>query len=86
MRKKKKEKKNEIMKTIGMLLIGFAAIDFFASYAGTNLTPFLGDFSRFSPIIIGLIGAALMRSWDTVGVEHYVQRTEKICVKLGEEE
>ena len=25
------------MKTIGMLLIGFAAIDFIASYSGTNL-------------------------------------------------
>ena len=61
MRKKKKEKKNEAMKTIGMLLIGFAAIDFFASYAGTNLTPFLGDFSSFSPIIFGFIGATLMR-------------------------
>ena len=62
MRKKKKEKEKEAMKTIGMLLIGFAVIDFFASYAGTNLTPFLGDFSRFSPIIFGLIGGALMRS------------------------
>ena len=62
MRKKRKEKKNEAMKTIGMLLIGFAAIDFIASYSGTNLTPFLGEASRFSPIIFGLIGAALMKA------------------------
>ena len=81
-----KKKEKEVMKVIGMLLIAFAVIDFVASYQGINLTPFLGDFSRFSPIIIGLIGAALMRSWDTAGVEHYVQGTEKICVKLGEEE
>ena len=68
-----------------MLLIAFAVIDFVASYQGINLTPFLGDFSRFSPIIFGLIGGALMRSWDTAGVEQYIQRTEKVCVKLGEE-
>ena len=62
--KKKKNNNNnkEAMRIIGMLLIAFAVIDFFASYAGTNLTPFLGDFSRFSPIIFGFIGAALMRS------------------------
>lgn len=63
--KKKRLKKNnnkEAMRIIGMLLIAFAVIDFFASYAGTNLTPFLGDFSRFSPIIFGFIGASLMRS------------------------
>ena len=60
--KEKKENEKGAMKTIGMLLIGFAAIDFFASYAGTNLTPFLGEASRFSPIIFGLIGAGLMKA------------------------
>ena len=48
-----KKKEKEVMKVIGMLLIAFAVIDFVASYQGINLTPFLGDFSRFSPIIIG---------------------------------
>ena len=62
MRKKKKENEKGAMKTIGMLLIGFAVIDFFAFYAGTNLTPFLGEASRFSPIIFGLIGAGLMKA------------------------
>ena len=57
-----KKKEKEVMKVIGMLLIAFAVIDFLASFQGINLTPFLGDFSRFSPIIIGFIGAALMRS------------------------
>ena len=60
--KKNKNNNKEAMRVIGMLLIAFAAIDFFASYAGTNLTPFLGDFSRFSPIIFGFIGVTLMRS------------------------
>ena len=60
--KKKKNNNKEAMRIIGMLLIAFAVIDFFASYAGTNLTPFLGDFSRFSPIIFGFIGVTLMRS------------------------
>ena len=81
-----KKKEKEVMKIIGMLFIAFAVIDFLSSYQGTNLTPFLGDFSRFSPIIFGLIGGALMRSWDTPSVEQYIQRTEKVCVKLGEKE
>jgi hypothetical protein len=43
-------------------MIGFAAIDFIASFAGYNLTPFLGSASRFSPIVFGLIGSALLNS------------------------
>ena len=43
-------------------MIGFAAIDFVASFAGYNLTPFLGSVSRFSPIVFGLIGSALLNS------------------------
>tara|TARA_B100000315_G_scaffold250427_1_gene283238 strand:- start:936 stop:1121 length:186 start_codon:yes stop_codon:yes gene_type:complete len=58
----RKKKGNEAMKIIGMLFIGFAVIDFFASFSGTNLTPFLGEFSRFSPIIFGLIGAAMINA------------------------
>ncbi|MDA7547372.1 hypothetical protein N8713_02725 [Candidatus Pelagibacter sp.] len=45
---------------IGGLLIAFAVIDFAMSFAGTNLTSFLGPVSRFSPIIFGLIGSALL--------------------------
>tara|TARA_B100001173_G_C15737778_1_gene441416 strand:+ start:122 stop:367 length:246 start_codon:yes stop_codon:yes gene_type:complete len=45
---------------VGGLLIGFAVIDFAMSFAGTNLTSFLGPVSRFSPIIFGLIGSALL--------------------------
>jgi len=47
---------------VGGLLIAFAVIDFAMSFAGTNLTRFLGPVSRFSPIIFGLIGSALLNS------------------------
>ena len=45
---------------VGGLLIAFAVVDFAMSFAGTNLTGFMGPVSRFSPIIFGLIGAALL--------------------------
>ena len=51
-----------IMQGIGSILIIFAIADFILSYMGLNLTPFLPDgISRFSPIIIGLIGGALVQ-------------------------
>ena len=50
------------MQSIGALLIFFAIADFGLSYMGVNLTPFLPDgLSRFSPIIFGLIGGALLK-------------------------
>ena len=45
---------------IGFLLVVFAALDFISSYAGYNLTPFLGPVSTFSPIIFGSIGWLLI--------------------------
>ena len=45
---------------IGGLLIAFAVVDFAISFAGTNLTSFMGPVSRFSPIIFGLIGSTLL--------------------------
>ena len=51
------------MQGIGGILIIFAVADFGLSYLGYNLTPFLPDgISRFSPIIIGLIGGALLKA------------------------
>ena len=51
------------MQGIGSILIIFAIADFILSYMGLNLTPFLPDaISRFSPIIIGLIGGALVKT------------------------
>ena len=40
----------------GYILVAFAMLDFVLSYAGVNLTPFLGAFSRYSPILIGGLG------------------------------
>ena len=52
-----------IIQGIGSLLIIFSIADFCLSYMGYNLTPFLPDgISRFSPIIIGLIGGALIKA------------------------
>ena len=45
---------------VGGLLIAFAVVDFAMSFSGTNLTGFMGPVSRFSPIIFGVIGSALM--------------------------
>ena len=58
----REEQKTSILPVIGGLMIGFAVIDFAASFAGINLTSFLGPVSRFSPIVLGLIGSALLNS------------------------
>ena len=58
----REEEKTSVTQILGGLMIGFATIDFIASFAGINLTPFLGSASRFSPIVFGLIGSALLNS------------------------
>ena len=58
----REEQNTSILPIIGGLMIGFAVIDFAASFAGTNLTSFLGPASRFSPIAFGLIGSALINN------------------------
>ncbi len=53
----------KIMQGIGSILLIFAIADFGLSFMGINLTPFLPDgISRFSPIVIGLIGGALIKA------------------------
>ena len=48
---------------LGGLLVGFAVIDFAASWvASVNLTPFFGPLSAFSPMVFGFIGMALLNS------------------------
>ena len=54
------EPKQSALPIIGGVLIAFAVADFALSYAGVNLTSFLGPASRFSPIVLGLIGGALL--------------------------
>ena len=57
---RQEEEKTTIVQILGGLMIGFAVIDFAASFAGYNLTPFLGSASRFSPIVFGLIEILLL--------------------------
>jgi len=54
------EPKQSVLPIIGGVLVAFAVADFALSYAGVNLTSFLGPASRFSPIVLGLIGGALL--------------------------
>ena len=58
----REKQKTEILPIIGGLMIGFAVVDFAMSFIGVNLTSFLGSASRFSPIVFGLIGSALLNS------------------------
>ena len=57
-----REPKQSFLPIIGGIMIAFAVADFALSYAGVNLTSFLGPASRFSPIVLGLIGGALLNS------------------------
>lgn len=62
--KKVKTKVNEqsssLIQLLGMLMIGFAVLDFALSWMGVNLTSFMGPISRFSPMIVGFIGLGLI--------------------------
>ena len=62
MKKKIKESNTGITQLLGMLLIGFAMLDFALSWMGVNLTSFMGPVSRFSPMIIGFIGLGLLNT------------------------
>ena len=65
MRKTKKvelENSGSVKQGIGFLFVAFAAVDFISSFAGVNLTPFLGPVSAFSPIMFGSIGWFLLNS------------------------
>ena len=49
-----------VLQILGFLLVAFAIADFALSWAGVNLTSFMGTASRFSPMIFGFLGATLM--------------------------
>ena len=59
---KVQEKTNDygVFEIIGILLIGFAIVDFAMSWMGTNLTAFLGPLSQFTPFAAGLVGAMFL--------------------------
>jgi hypothetical protein len=56
------EKTTGIATILGGLLIAFSVLDFALSFAGINLTSFLGPLSRFTPIATGLLGGFLINS------------------------
>ena len=56
------EKTTGIVTILGGLLIAFSVVDFALSFAGINLTSFLGPISRFTPIATGLLGGFLINS------------------------
>ena len=60
--KTKVEKNNNVsfLTSIGYLIVGVAIVDFASSYAGYNMTAFLGEASKFSAIALGLLGGALI--------------------------
>ena len=51
---------SSLIQLLGMLMIGFAVLDFALSWMGVNLTSFMGPISRFSPMIVGFIGLGLI--------------------------
>jgi len=50
---------NPVLQTFGALLIGVGILDFALSWAGTNITGFLGPISAFTPMAFGIVGAGL---------------------------
>ena len=56
------EKTTGIATILGGLLITFSVVDFALSFAGINLTSFLGPISRFTPIATGLLGGFLINT------------------------
>ena len=57
---KTQENNFSVLQILGSLFLIFAVADFALSWMGTNLTPFMGSASRFSPIIFGVIGSVLL--------------------------
>ena len=57
---KTKTGNTSVLQILGGMLLVFAITDFALSWMGINLTQFMGPASRFSPIIFGVIGSALM--------------------------
>jgi len=56
------ESRDSALAVIGYLLIGAGIIDFLLSFAGINLTSFLGPVSRFTPIALGILGGILVKA------------------------
>ena len=55
------------MEIIALIFYAAAVIDFVTSWLGYNLTYFLGEASRFSPIILGGIGFVIQKLGESGG-------------------
>ena len=55
------------MEIIALIFYVAAVIDFVMSWLGYNLTYFLGEASRFSPIILGGIGFVIQKLGESSG-------------------
>ena len=56
------------MEYVALIFYIAAVADFGLSWLGINLTPFLGEASRFSPLILGGIGLLISKMGETGGV------------------
>ena len=84
--KKVKVKTNNIsvLQVLGFLLIAFAVVDFAISWAGINLTCFMGGASNFSPMIFVFLGATLLsagKDGTYILSPHLQRRQNKIMKK-----
>ena len=59
---KVKKNNTSVLQILGIISIGFAIVDFAISWAGINLTSFMGGASNFSPMIFGFLGATLLNA------------------------
>jgi len=65
------------MEYIALIFYAAAVIDFILSWLGINLTYFLGEASRFSPLILGGIGFLLQKMAEPTGPSRRVKRKKK---------
>ena len=72
---------NNVMQNVALIFYGIAVIDFITSWLGINLTYFLGEASRFSPLIFGGIGLVISKMAETGGAEDDSDVPEKYKTK-----
>jgi len=76
----------EYIAFLGYVLIGFGVIDFLISFAGTNITFFLGFFSQFTPILFLGLGGFLISKGDELPwfeVEKFSQSDKAKAIYAG---
>ena len=69
------------MHNVALIFYVIAVIDFILSWLGINLTYFLGEASRFSPLIFGGIGLLISKMGESGGAEDSPDIPEKYKTK-----